>query len=180
MIESLFGNGAALLHTLVIGFLSYFILIFLLRISGKRTLSKWNAFDFIVTIAFGSILATMLLSENTSLLQGVLGFGLLTLFQFLITWLSVRSGIIQSLIKAEPCLLLYQGEFQRDALKRERVAEGEVLAAIRANGCASIEKIAAVVLETDGSFSVIEEGKDGTASALKDVKGYDRTASRVG
>lgn len=36
---------------------SYAFIVFVLRLSGKRTLSKMNAFDFIVTVALGSILA---------------------------------------------------------------------------------------------------------------------------
>ncbi|MEM8808161.1 MAG: hypothetical protein AAGF01_19240 [Cyanobacteria bacterium P01_G01_bin.38] len=77
----MFNSWPSLAHTLTAGSLGYIVIIFLLRISGKRTLSKWNAFDFVVTIAFGSILAAMLLSKETSLAQASLGFGLLVLYQ---------------------------------------------------------------------------------------------------
>ena len=60
-------------------------------------------------------------------------------------------------------------------LKRERIAEGEVLAALRAKGVSAIEDADAVVLETDGSFSVIQKIDDSSASALRDVKEFDRT-----
>jgi uncharacterized membrane protein YcaP (DUF421 family) len=73
----LFNSQSYLLNTLIVGILAYIILVFLLRLSGKRTLSKWNSFDFITTVAFGSILATLLLSKDTSLAQGTLGFALL-------------------------------------------------------------------------------------------------------
>ena len=161
-----------LLNTISVGILAYIGVIVLLRISGKRTLSKWNSFDFVVTIAFGSILATVLLSAKTSLAQGVLGFGLLVLFQYILTWIAARSSLIQKLIKAKPTLLLYQGKFLHSALKSERVSEGEVLAAIRAQGISSVESIEAVVLETDGGFSVIQERKDNSDSAFQDVQGY--------
>jgi NAD(P)-dependent dehydrogenase (short-subunit alcohol dehydrogenase family) len=78
------------------------------------------------------------------------------------------------LVKAEPALLLYRGQLQHDVLKRERVAEGEVLAALRAKGVGAIEDADAVVLETDGSFSVIKNLNNSTASALKDIKECDR------
>jgi uncharacterized membrane protein YcaP (DUF421 family) len=126
----LFNSQSYLLNTLIVGILAYIILVFLLRLSGKRTLSKWNSFDFITTVAFGSILATLLLSKDTSLAQGTLGFALLIIFQYVITWVAARSDVVQKLIKSEPSLLLYQGQFQKETLKRERVTEGEVLAAI--------------------------------------------------
>lgn len=169
-----FNSWDSLIRTLIVGSFGYIAMIFLLRISGKRTLSKWNSFDFIVTIAFGSILASMLLSKDVSLTQGVIAIGMLVFFQFIITWLSVRSKIFQGLIKSEPTLLLFQGELQHNALQNQRVTKGEVFAALRANGIAGIEDVEAVILETDGTFSVIEKIKKASASALVDVKGYPK------
>lgn len=162
------------INTIILGTIAYIAIIFLLRISGKRTLAKWNSFDFVVTIAFGSILSSILLSTKDSFGTGILGFALLVLFQYVITWIAVRSSWVQKLIKAEPALLLYRGELKHEVLERERVAEGEVLAALRTSGVGALEDADAVVLETDGSFSVIKDLSDSTASALKDVKEFDR------
>lgn len=166
----MFNSIANLQHTISVGTLGYIGIIVLLRLSGKRTLSKWNSFDFVVTIAFGSILSSMMLQKNTSLTQGLLAFSMLVAFQFSLTWLSTHSSLVQHLVKAEPSLLLFQGQFQTQVMQQERVAQGEVLAAIRASGIADIQNVAAVVLETDGSFSVIQSLEQGTA--LRDVKGF--------
>lgn len=169
-------NWSKVIYSLGVGILAYAAIVVLLRISGKRTLSKWNSFDFVITIAFGSMLASTILSTDTTLLQGIVGFAVLVFLQYFITWLSVRSSVIQKLIKSQPTLLLYQGEFQYQEMKKARVPESEILAAIRANGTASVENIEAVVLETDGSFSVISKINETSASALKDVRGYDRVS----
>ncbi len=174
--QGLFGSWSSILHTLVIGSLSYFGLIVWLRISGKRTLSKWNAFDFVVTIALGSVLASAMLNKSTPLSQAMVGFGLLVGYQFLLTWLSVRTPFIQRLIKAEPTLLTFKGRLLDSALKDTRVAKGEVLAAIRNQGHSSIEEVDAVVLETDGSFSVVKKVDINTASAFRDVRGFKENA----
>lgn len=166
----MFNGIENLQHTLLVGTLGYIGVIFLLRSSGKRTLSKWNSFDFVVTIAFGSILASMMLTKSTSLAQGLLAFAMLVLFQFGLTWISAHSSMVQHLIKAEPSLLLFQGQFQTNVMKQERVAEGEILSALRESGVSEIEQVAAVILETDGSFSVIQSL--GSGSALRDVKGF--------
>ena len=163
------------LNTFILGTVAYIAIIVMLRISGKRTLSKWNSFDFVVTIAFGSVLASILLSTKDSFGTGIFGFGLLVLFQYILTWISVRSSWIQKLVKAEPALLLYQGQIKHDVLKRERIAEGELLAALRTSGVGAIEDADAVILETDGSFSVITDLNNSTASALKDVKEFNRS-----
>lgn len=159
-----------LINTIVLGAIAYSMVVFLLRISGKRTLSKWNSFDFVVTISFGSILSSILLSTKDYFGTGILGFGLLVLFQYCLTWITVRSSWVQKLIKAKPTLLLYKGQLKKDVLRRERVAEGEVLAALRSNGVGAIEDVDAVVLEINGSFSVIRDLSNSSASALKDVR----------
>ena len=165
-------DPTVLLRTLIVGVLAYATLVVLLRATGKRTLSKWNAFDFVVTVALGSILATALLSQSTSWIQGAFAFGLLVALQYLITWLSVRSVTVRSWIKARPTLLLQRGQFISGALLSERVTEGEVRAAVRARGYAALEDVEAVVLETDGGFSVIADRGEHPASALEDVIGY--------
>lgn len=175
LVNDLFGSWEAILHTLITGTLTYFGLIVWLRISGKRTLSKWNSFDFVVTVAFGSVLASALLTSSTSFVQAMVGVGLLVGFQYLLTWLSVRTATVQRLIKAEPTLLLFKGEMLDTTLKKKRIAKGEVLAAIRTNGHGQVEAIDAVVLETDGSVSVIPTLKSG--SALKDVEGFSERFS---
>lgn len=166
-----FHDVDSLVRTLLIGSLAYLTLIVVLRISGKRTLSKWNAFDFVVTVAFGSTLASLLLSQDTSLAQGVLAFALLVVWQFVITWLAVRVPLVRRWVKAKPTLLLFKGEFRDRALAQERVTRGEVRAALRMHGVGSILNTHAVVLETDGSFSVIEQPGVGESS-LCDVEGY--------
>lgn len=168
----LIGDWDKVQHTLVTGTLTYAGIVLWLRFSGKRILSKWNAFDFVVTIAFGSILSSALLLEDTPFSQAMVGIGLLVCLQFLITWLAARSSVVQKLIKTQPSLLVFKGELLLGTLKQQRVAKGEVLAAIRLSGCSSVEDVDAVVLETDGSFSVIEDVNPATASALKDVQGF--------
>jgi uncharacterized membrane protein YcaP (DUF421 family) len=168
-----FESGTALLRTLIVGSLAYVALVLFLRFSGKRTLSKWNAFDLVVTVAFGSTLATALLSKDTTLAQGLVAFALLVIMQWSITWLSVRSNTLENWVKARPRLLLHQGRLQSQALKRERVTESEIRAALRTHGITALEDAEAVVLETDGSFSVLKKG-GASSSAMSDVEGFDR------
>ncbi len=163
------GDWSALGRTAVVGVLAYLALVFLLRISGKRTLSKMNAFDLVVTVALGSTLATVLLSENVALANGVLAFALLIGLQFTVTWLSVRSSAVRNFVKAEPTLLLHRGQFLRRAMKVERVTEAEILAALRAQGILAVEEVEVVVLETDSSFSVVRSSASASDSALANV-----------
>ena len=167
-----FDGWEAPARTLVLGVLAYALLILCLRWSGKRTLSKMNAFDLIVTVSLGSVLASILLSKSVALTEGVLALGILILLQFLVTWTSVRLGWVRRLVTGEPQLLLHHGAFIEAALMQARVTEDEVRAVVRSAGIGDLAHVGAVVLETDGSFSVVKMADAPAASSsLSDVRG---------
>lgn len=159
-------------HTLVVGAIAYVVIVAMLRISGKRTLAKMNAFDLVVTVALGSTLATVLLSTYVSALRGAAAMALLVLAQFVVATLSTRSEAFQAIVKSRPRLLLAGGVMDRAAMRDERVASEEVLAAARSGGYSRLEDVGYVVLETDGSFSVLPRG-EGEPTALANVSGKD-------
>ena len=165
-----FDDWLGLGRAAVTGVTAYVGLIVLLRLTGKRTLSKMNAFDLVVTVALGSILATALLSKDVPLLEGLTGFAVLAVLQLVVTWLSVRSTAVRRLVRSEPTLLYYRGEFRHEAMRSERVTESEVYQAVRASGSGDLGRVEAVVLESDGSLSVVTSGTD-AGSALEGVSG---------
>jgi uncharacterized membrane protein YcaP (DUF421 family) len=143
------------LRILIVGSLADGGLIFLLRATGKRTLSKMNAFDLIVTVALGSTLATVLLDSAVPLVEGLTALALLIVLQFMITWGSVRSNLLRGLVKSEPTLLVRDGECLQGAMNRARVTRDELDAALRQHGLSEMRAVKLVVLETDGSLSVV-------------------------
>ncbi|MFV0623589.1 DUF421 domain-containing protein [Sphingomonas sp. ac-8] len=161
-----FDTGFGLLRVIVVGSLAYVALVAILRIGGKRTLAKMNAFDLVVTVALGSTLATVLLSKDVALAEGVLAFALLAVMQFVVAWTSRRSRWVESLAKSEPRVLFADGRYCDDALDAERVTRDEVRAAVRRAGLGDLSRVAAVVLETDGSLSVVAAADAGDRSAL--------------
>lgn len=174
----LFDDWYGLLRVLLVGTSAYAGLVALLRLTGKRTLSKMNAFDLIVTVALGSTLATVLLSRDVALAEGMLALVLLCALQYVVAYASTRSRRFQALIKAQPSLLYFRGQFLSSAMRSERVSEEEILAAIRAQGIADQSTVDAVVLETDGSFSVVSGGTGPVVGSLRHVRGA--AAQRAG
>lgn len=174
----LFDDWSGLLRTTVVGLLAYIGLVAFLRVSGKRTLSKMNAFDFVVTVALGSTLATVLLNRSVPLADGLWAFGLLIGLQFCITWLSVRMPWFRRFITGEPQLLFLRGEFLPGSMRAARVTHAEIRAALRAAGHNDLSTVGAVVFETDASFSVIDHADSGNLSTLVDVEGWQDDGNR--
>ena len=149
-----FDDLTGLLRVVVVGTLAYLALLVLLRVSGKRTLAKLNAFDFVVTIALGSTLATVLLSKDVALAEGVTALGLLIALQYGVAWLVSRSNRFEAMVKAQPTLL-YRNGFLVKAMRASRVSENELRQAARSKGHADLLDVAAIVLESDGTISIL-------------------------
>jgi len=159
----------SLLRILAAGTVSYAVLVFFLRVSGKRTLSKLNAFDFVVTVAIGSSFATVLLSKETPVAEGVWGLLLLVALQFVVTWISVRSKIWLKFVKSRPSLMLFKGKMLHENLLRQRLTQDDIYATLRMQGHARTEDVYAVILETDGSLSVVLQEPNEPPTCLLDA-----------
>ena len=153
--DAFFDTWGGLVRVVVIAPAAYAALVLFLRISGKRTLSKLNVFDLVVTVALGSTLATILLSSDVALAEGLLALTMLILLRYVVTWSSVGSSRINSIVKSEPALLVRHGRQLGEPMRLARLVEAEIAAAVRQEGFASISEVEAVILETDGSLSVI-------------------------
>lgn len=126
-----------------------------IRIAGKRSTSQMNNFDWIVTVAIGSLTASGIVLDNVSVIEALLAIYLLLGAQYLLTKGVFVSNRVTKLVKTNPTLLVNNGRFIHDALRDERVTPAEVMAALRENGLISVEEAKWVILETDATFSVI-------------------------
>ncbi len=156
----LFDNFLGLARIIVAAVLAYGWLVLVVRVAGKRSLAKLNAFDLVVTVALGSTLATIILSKDVPLLEGMLAFVVLAALQWIVSRLSISSTWFKKLIRSDPRLLFEQGRYCDAAMAAERVTRSEVDAAIRSAGFGRPDEVGAVVLETDGSMSVIARSKE--------------------
>lgn len=167
-----FESWRSLAWTGISGMAAYCALILFLRLSGKRTLAKMNAFDLVVTVALGSTLASIVTSDRLPLANGLLALALLITLQYGIAWASLRAGWFRRLVKSDPTLLVYRGSMLEEAMRRSRVGPDEVLSAVRGAGVRRLGEVAAVVLEPDGSFSVVTgEPLAAADTSLRDVEG---------
>lgn len=167
-----FTNWESIARTFIIAVLSYVVLIFLLRSSGKRSLSKMNAFDFVITIALGSTFASLILNKSVSLSEGIVAFFTLIFLQFTVTWLSVRFKWVKHLVTSEPVLILYKGELQHQVIKKERITIEEINFSVRQKGISSLKEVDVIILETTGDFTVVPSIDTENTGVLNDVNNF--------
>ena len=172
----LFGGWEPIWQVLISTPLIYVAVIVMVRVSGKRTTSQMNSFDWVVTVAMGSLVASGMISKSNSVATVVFAIALLLVLQWVVTRSVVASDAIEHAVKASPRLLVSDGREIESAMRAERIAPSEILAATRESGLRSVEEVAALVLETDGTFSVFAKaGSDGPigGDAFRNVKGRE-------
>ena len=173
-----FFNGApGLLRTMVAALFAYGSMILVLRIAGKHALSKLHVFDFVVTVALGSTLASILLSDDVALAEGLVAVVMLIGMQWVVAKLAVSYEPWRKFIRSDPTILLTHGKIDAEIMLSQRVTESEVDIAIRMRGFGDRSMIAYVVLEADGSLSVISEDLLGNGGTLANLLHPDKAAA---
>ncbi|KKB38254.1 DUF421 domain-containing protein [Bacillus thermotolerans] len=168
-----FQSWEPILRILIVGVLAYSAIVFFLRVSGKRTLAKMNAFDLIVTVALGSTLSTILLDKKVPLAEGVAAFILLIYMQYLVAWASSKSKGIDQVVKSNPRILYYNRQYMNKAMEEERITEMDLFQAIRKAGHGSMEEVTAVILESNGDISVLGSSAQLSDELKQNVIGFD-------
>lgn len=156
MKEIFFKDWESIWHVALCCIIAFFTLFLFIRISGKRTLAKLNAFDFIVTVTLGSTLSSMILAKVT-LAEGSAALAIIIILQYALAWAARSNKTIEHLINSTPVLLYYNDAFIEDAMKREGVTKEEIFAEIRNYRLEQMNQVRAVVMELNGEISVIKK-----------------------
>ena len=130
--------------------------VLLVRIVGLRAFSKMTAFDFVTTVATGSLIAQAgTRSDWSAFGQALAAIAGVFLIQWLLASIRQKSDAFQRLIKNKPVLLMEHGEFLEQAMSATRVSRSSIMEKLRASGVGRVEEVRAVVLETTGNISVL-------------------------
>lgn len=128
----------------------------LIRVNGLRTLSKMTNFDFVMTVAMGSVAAGVIQASDWKVFaQAMVGMGGLVLVQFIAAKLRSSSDRVEEAIQNEPILLMRDGEIIHEALKQARMTESDLIAKLREANALKMDQVCAVVLESTGDVSVL-------------------------
>ncbi len=132
----------------------YVAVIIFTRLAGKRSFSKMSSFDFAMTVAVGSIIATTVLSKSVSLWDGVIGLAAIYFLQISVALLR-RFKWIKKAVDNSPLLLMDGRNILHKNLKKARVSEGDLRSKLREANVIKLDQVRAVIFETTGDISVL-------------------------
>ena len=143
----------------------YIAIITGLRILGRQHLGQMTINDFVLVLLISNAVQNAMVGDNTSLIGGLTA-GLtaaltLIIINYLLSTLIFQSSEIRKLLSGEQIILIYDGHFQEDNLKKIKITHDEIESIIREHGSEKVDDIHSAIMETDGTISIIpfSEGK---------------------
>jgi uncharacterized membrane protein YcaP (DUF421 family) len=165
-----FHSWSSVLRIVVIATGTYVLIVGLLRLLGEQALAKMSAYDLVVTVALGSLLASIPLGSGITLVDGLAAIGTYLLLQQILRWAVKHSKRTERLVRDIPQFMVWDGQFLDQQLKDHNVLKAEIRAAVRRAGLGSISEALAVILENDGDWSVLPYHEDSDYSALEGLE----------
>ena len=149
----------------------FLIIVAITRVFGLRTFAKMSSFDFASTIAVGSVLASVIMNSNYSLLKGAIVLISIIGFQTLFSYLVRKSEFIQNLFTNKPQLIMWNGKILEDKLKKCNIGKDDLIAKLREANVHDFNEVRAVIFESTGDVSVLhnKENKEVSHQLLTDV-----------
>lgn len=136
---------------------SFYVVIFVvLRVAGRRTLAQISAFDFLVTVAIGSLFANTALSSTSSLAQGAAAVITLVILQIIVAHLRQRFPRTRRVLDFSPRVIVRDGRVDTsEALWGPQLTEDEIMSMLRQQGIFDLDSVRVIILEPTGGLSLI-------------------------
>jgi uncharacterized membrane protein YcaP (DUF421 family) len=145
--------GEVVLRTALV----YLGLLLALRLAGKREVGQMKPFDLVTLLIISNAVQNAMVGQDSSVVGGLMAATVILLLNFAVALVRSRFGFAQRLFEGSPSLIVYDGQFVTEHLRREGLSEADVLQAMREHGIDSIDQVKSAVLEVDGSISIVQK-----------------------
>ncbi len=157
----------------------YLALVIYTRLAGLRSFSKMSSFDFAMTVAIGSLIATTILTRDPPLLQAAVALAVLYVIQTVVAQWRVSSSTVRHLVDNEPLLIMKGDQMLEDAMKEARITRADLLAKLREANVLRLDQVRAVVMETTGDISVLHAGSEDPGTLDEELLDGVRGVGRI-
>ena len=134
----------------------YAVMLAVIRLSGKRTIGSFSAFDFLVALMLGEVVDEIIYG-SVAMVQGFVTIGVLGLMHYANSWLTYWDHGFGHLLEGSPTVVLEKGQLHYPGMRAERMNEKDVLSELRLHGVDDLREVKVAVIEYNGKLSVIRQ-----------------------
>lgn len=140
-------------------FIFYFVIIFALRIMGKREVGELSIFDIVIYLVMSELLALSISEANESILKSLVPIFTLAFLQIIVSLVLLKSKKARDMIDGKSVIIIHNGHINQDIMKKERYSIDDLMTQLRDKDLSSPDEVAFAVLENSGHLSVIPKSK---------------------
>jgi|SRR5687767_5511228 len=134
----------------------YFMLLIVFRLAGNRSIGQITAFDFVLLLIISEAIQAAMTTGDHSMINAFLIVITLVGLDIMMSLWKQRSTRLEKILDGVPVLLMENGKLNRHIMNKERVDEGDILAAAREKiGIERVDQIKHAVVEANGAISII-------------------------
>jgi uncharacterized membrane protein YcaP (DUF421 family) len=134
----------------------YGLMLVVIRLSGKRAIGNFSAFDLLVALMLGEVVDEIIYGDVT-FAQGAIAILTVAVLQYANSWMSYWGHGLDKVLEGSPSIVMRHGRLQRDGMRKERMNEKDVMAELRLRGVAELDEVRVAAIENDGQMSVVRE-----------------------
>ena len=138
---------------------AYLVVLFAMRLIGRRTASQQAPFDMVVLFLFGGMTTTAILGEDRSFTAAMTGIFTVGLMHVLVSWLKLKSVLLERIIDGTPIVVFEDGRWSEDQMRKLRMQEADIRTAMRQQGVIEMDDMRYAIIERDGTISIIPKEK---------------------
>ena len=139
----------------------YLLVIFAVRLMGKRQLGELQPSELVITILVSNIATLPLEDVDIPLIVGVTPILALVCFEVVISWLNLISPKLRKVISGSPKVIISNGRIDRETMRELRFSVDDLTMALRSQGMFDLSEVQFAVVETTGSVSVMKKKRQG-------------------
>ncbi len=149
--------------------LLYIIIIFAIRMMGKRQISEMQTSELVITLLMSDIASIPMQDNDQPMLSGIIPIMILLVCEIILSYLMLKSARLRKIVCGKPVIVINDGKIDQNAMKQLRVSTEELYEQLRQKDVFDIEEVAYAIVETNGKLSVYKkaENEPATCTDLK-------------
>lgn len=136
---------------------AYWVLLFSVRLIGRRTASQMAPFDLVVLFLFAGVTITAVLDDDHSMVGAFSVLCTIGLMHILVSWLKTHSDWFGRVVDGTPVVVFENGKFNQRRMRQLRLTQQDIMTAVRQRGLMRLDQVRYAVAERDGKISIVQD-----------------------
>ena len=141
--------------TLIRATILYVIIIFLIRLMGKRQIGELQPSELVITILISEIASIPMENNSVPIINSVVALFALVAYEILTSAAGLKSNKLRSVIQGHPVIVIRDGKIDAKALKKLRMTVNDLVSALRQKDVFEVSQVSYAIFETNGKISVL-------------------------